>query len=70
MQEQNTFKRINETSIAVDGLVWTTNVDKAQKWYNPKTGTSLLNIVFEGQTYYPSTKYKGSDTDYILVKEQ
>ena len=70
MQNQNTFKRLNETSIVIDGLIWTTNVDKAQKWKNPNTDTWLLNIVFEGQTYYPSTKYKGSETPFILIKEQ
>ena len=67
---QKTFKRINETSIVVDGLVWSTSVDKAQKWYNPDNESWLLNIVLDGHTYYPTTKHKGEDTPFILVKEQ
>ena len=70
IEEQKMFKRIDETSIVVDGILWTTSPDKAQKWRNPVNQTWLLNITIEGQTYYPTTKYKGSETPFILVKEQ
>lgn len=64
----NTIKRINETSVVVDGLVWTTNVDKAQKFYNTELETWAMNIRIDGQTYYPATYHKGSETPYQLIK--
>ena len=66
----NTIKRLNETSVVVDGLVWTTNVDKAQKFYNTLDKSWALNIKIDEQTYYPATYHKGSSTHYLLVKEQ
>ena len=66
----NTIKRLNETSVVVDGLVWTTNVDKAQKFYNTQLETWAMNIKIDGQTYYPASYHKGAQTHYQLVKEQ
>lgn len=68
----NTFKRINETSVVVDGLVWTTNPEKAQRFYNTQSESWALNIKVDEQTYYPASYHKGSETPYKLmnVKEE
>lgn len=70
MIEQRTMKRLDENTVVVDGLVWTTVHDKAQKFKNPDTGGWLLNIKIDGQSYYPAAVHKGSKTPYILIKEQ
>ena len=64
----NTFKRLNDTSVVVDGLVWTTNPEKAQRFFNTELETWALNIKVDEQTYYPATYYKGSETPYKLMK--
>ena len=65
----NTFKRLDEKTVIVDGLVWTTSPDKKQKFLNTLTDEMALNIIVEGESYYPASYAKGYDTHYALVKE-
>lgn len=53
MIEQNTFRRIDETTIVLDGLVYSTNTDKMIKVLNTETDNTVFSVKFEDIYYYP-----------------
>ena len=53
MIEQNTFRRIDENTVALDGLVYSTNTDKMVKILNTETDGKVFSVKVEDVYYYP-----------------
>lgn len=53
MIEQNTFRRIDENTVALDGLVYSTNTDKMIKILNTETDGKVFSVKVEDTYYYP-----------------
>jgi len=53
MTEQNTFRRVEENTIVLDGLIWTSNADKSIKIKNNDSGMFVHSIKLEDISYYP-----------------
>jgi len=51
--EIKTFKRLSETKVAVDGIIWTTDSEKATEIVNNENGCKLHSIKVYGTYYYP-----------------
>jgi hypothetical protein len=56
-QAMNTMKRLSDGRIAVDGLVWCNDPDKAIEIKNELTGNKVHSIKLDGVYYYPQTTY-------------
>ena len=65
----NAFKRLDDNTIVLDGLVWHTNPEKKQKFINTLTDDIALNVIVEGESYYPAAYAKGYETNYAMVRE-
>lgn len=55
--ELGTFKRLEEGKIALDGLVWCNDPEKAVEFINEKTGLKAHSVKFEDVYYYPCGVY-------------
>jgi hypothetical protein len=53
MTEQNTFRRVDENTIVLDGLIWTSNADKGVRVKNNDSGMIVHSIKLEETNYYP-----------------
>lgn len=53
MIEQNTMRRVDENTIVLDGLIFSTNTDKMIKISNTEDGGKVFSIKVEGIYYYP-----------------
>ena len=53
MIEQNTFRRIDENTVALDGLVYSTHSDKMIKILNTETDGKAFSVKVEDTYYYP-----------------
>ena len=53
MTEQNTFRRIDETTIVLDGLVYSTNTDKMINILNTESENKVFSVKVEDVYYYP-----------------
>jgi hypothetical protein len=51
--ELKTFKRLSDSKIALDGLIWDTNADKAIEITNNETGGKVHSVKVEGTYYFP-----------------
>jgi hypothetical protein len=51
--ELKSFKRLSETKVAADGIIWGTDPEKAVEIKNNETGGRLLSINLYGKYYYP-----------------
>jgi len=51
--ELKTFKRLSETKIACDGIIWINDPEKAVEIRDTDTGFRLLSIKVNGNHYYP-----------------
>ena len=56
-QEMKTFKRLSESKVLVEGIVWDLNPSKAVEMRNEETGDTMLSIRVEGLFYYPTGYY-------------
>ena len=52
MLEQNTFRRIDENTVALDGLIYSTNADKMIKVLNTDTDGKVFSVKVEDVYYY------------------
>jgi hypothetical protein len=48
-----TFKRVSESKIVLEGIVWETNQEKAIRVRSTETGMLQHSIVVDGIYYYP-----------------
>ena len=55
--EQNTFKRLEDDRIALNGLVWGNDPAKAIDIKNELTGNKIHSIKLEETYYYPYSIY-------------
>lgn len=53
MTEQNTFRRIDENTVALDGLVYSTHSDKMIKILNTESDNKVFSVKVEDTYYYP-----------------
>ena len=53
MIEQNTMRRVDENTIVLDGLIYSTNTDKIVKITNSETGGKVFSVKVEDTYYYP-----------------
>jgi hypothetical protein len=53
MLEQNTFRRIDENTVALDGLIYSIHTDKMIKVLNTDTDEKVFSIKIEDVYYYP-----------------
>jgi hypothetical protein len=51
--ELKSFKRVSETKVILDGILWGTDPEKAVEIKNNETGGRLLSIKLYGNYYYP-----------------
>ena len=49
----NTFKRLNDGRIVLDGLVWSTDVDRMIAVRDDRTGGTVASIKVNDVYYYP-----------------
>lgn len=57
MEGQNTFKRLEDGRIIVDGLIWGINPEKAIEIKNELTGNKVHSIKMDDVYYYPYAIY-------------
>jgi hypothetical protein len=55
--ELGIFKKLEDGKIAVDGLVWCNDPEKAIDVRNELTGNKAHSIKFDGVYYYPCAIY-------------
>lgn len=71
MEQQNTFRRIDEQRVALDGLVWDIRPDKAIKLKSLDTGFMVHSIKIGESYYYPISIDKINKTkNYIQIIEK
>ena len=51
--ELKSLKRLSETRVAYDGIIWINDPEKAAEIKNEETGGKLLSIKVYGNYYYP-----------------
>jgi len=51
--ELKSLKRLSDTKVAYDGIIWINDVEKAAEIKNEETGGKLLSIKVYGSYYYP-----------------
>ena len=51
--ELKTLKRLSETKVAYDGIIWINDPEKAVEIRDNDTGHQLLSIKVYGNYYYP-----------------
>lgn len=51
--EMNEFRRLEDGRIVLDGLVWTSNPDKAIELIDPDNGFKVHSIRIDETYYYP-----------------
>lgn len=65
----NTFRRIDEDTIVLDGLVWNTNAEKKQKFKHTETKEFAHNAIIGESVYYPVAFDRKTKSEYKLIKE-
>ena len=71
MKMQTTMKRLDETRIAADGIIWDSRPDKAIKVGNLLSESIVHSIKVEGISYYPSAMDKNNrNKNYIQIIEK
>lgn len=56
-ETMNTMKRLSDGRIALDGLVWGNNPEKAIEIRSELTGNKVHSIKLDGVYYYPQAMY-------------
>lgn len=56
-KEMKTMRRLSETRVLVDNIVWDRNSAKAVDMRNEETGHIMQSIKIEGMYYYPIGYY-------------
>lgn len=51
--QMNEFRTLEDGRIVLDGLVWSSNPDKAIELTDPDNGFKVFNIKLDGVSYYP-----------------
>jgi hypothetical protein len=51
--ELKTFKRVSQSKVILDGIIWETNQDKSIRIRSAETGYLQHSIVVDGIYYYP-----------------
>jgi len=51
--ELKSLKRLSDTKVAYDGIIWVNDPEKAVEIKNEETGGKLLSIKVYGNYYYP-----------------
>lgn len=67
--EYKTVKRLSESKIVLEGIVWTTNSAKAVDIKNPETGGKMISIKVDGIYYYP-TGYYGKKSGVLELENE
>jgi hypothetical protein len=72
MIEQNTFRRVDENVIVLDGLIWNNNPDKAINIKNNDNGFMVHSIKLEDVYYYPTgiDKNNKKKSYSVIVEKQ
>ena len=71
MIEQNTFRRVDENVIVLDGLIWNSNPDKGINIKNNDNGFMVHSIKLEDVYYYPAGVDKNNkNKSYSVIIEK
>jgi hypothetical protein len=71
MIEQNTFRRVDENVVVLDGLVWNSNPDKSVRIKNNDNGFEVHSIKVEETYYYPTGIDKNNkNKSYSVIIEK
>jgi hypothetical protein len=71
MIEQNTFRRVDESVVVLDGLIWNSNPDKSIRIKNNDSGFVVHSIQLENVYYYPSGIDKNNkNKSYSVIIEK
>jgi len=71
MLEQNTFRRVDENTIVLDGLIYSTHADKMIKVLNTDTDSKVFSIKVEDVSYYPiGFDRNNKNKSYIQIIEK
>jgi hypothetical protein len=68
-QALKTFKRLSESKILLEDIVWDKNPHKAVDMRNPETGDIMQSIIVEGLFYYPTGYYGKKPGKLVLENE-
>ena len=66
--QMNEFRRLDDGRIVLDGLVWSTNADKAIEVIDADNGFKVLNIKLDEVSYYPVGYDKRKKKQYMGMK--
>ena len=55
MEKENTFKRLDENRIALDGIIWDNRPEKSIKISNLDSGNMVHSINVQDIFYYPAS---------------
>jgi len=68
-KEYKTFKRLSESKVLVENIVWDLNPSKAIEMRNEETGHIMQSIRVEGLFYYP-TGYYGKKSGKLVLENE
>mgnify|MGYP003341330955 CR=1 FL=1 len=51
--EQNTMRRVDDNTVVLDGLIWSTNTEKMINIKNTDNNSKIFSIKIEDTHYYP-----------------
>lgn len=66
--QMNEFRRLDDGRIVLDGLVWSSQADKAIEITDPDNGFKMFNIKLDGITYYPIGFDKRKKKQYMGMR--
>ena len=71
MIEQNTFRRVDENVVVLDGLIWNSNPDKSIRIKNNDNDSMVHSIKIEETYYYPAGIDKNNkNKSYSIIVEK
>ena len=66
--EQNTMRRVDDNTVVLDGLIWSTNTEKMINIKNTDTGYKVFSIKIEDTHYYPiGIDRTNKNTNYVHI---
>lgn len=68
-QEYKTFKRLSESRVLVEGIIWDLNPAKAVEMKSEETGYTMQSIRVNGLFYYPIGYYGKKAGKLVLENE-
>lgn len=68
-EELKTFKRLSESRILLEDIVWDLNFAKSVSIKNPNTGEMMQSIKVNGLYYYP-TGYYGKKAGKLVLENE